>query len=508
MPIESTNIIGDINLVNFIQSKSVKDYDFETVGKFNKTFLEIKLNNSNYIIFNCAINCFSYELLSNEHPQILFDCQNKYLKFWEKYYNSFDTLNHQHFIQLINNKLSTKDIICIKLQQKNNQYYIVEKEPTFILITETQTKLNYDKLSAYVLKEIEGNYQMIKPAIIYPNSISIYFPKCFFVLSKELPKKEITNNIDHLCLYIIWKHGENLKHNLLKNEDVVFINMKDELFQVKEQKSLTEYQNFCQKFYHNEYSIYLSYTISLRSAGSIIAREKRKFSQTKIEREIQFVFKDDNKLYEKTNEEYFQIESQLRKNQCLMAFCEICNYIPNGQEEIMLIDTQRNPYKSINMDTKKTISEEEAIKNAEILLEMEKNEKEKRKIKNSKKKEKKTYEKNLEKTKLLAKKIAQEAKDYSIKLEISRKNKIDLQNQLKNLAKIISQEAKIYYENKILKLDQNHCDINSPEFIRRTIEWNFLEFLPELYTYPKDYLISIFSKKQPDNNPQWAFNLW
>ena len=547
--ITTKRIIGDINVANFLEKKYPKDSEINEIMdevtdlNYNRPFLPIVIRFQLYIILNTGINCFSDELVTDDEkiiPDSGITFKNKSKKLTDLY-NS----------DILNGVLTT-----IKMKSINGRYYTVEDDYDFRIVTSILYKEYYTKIPEIILKmDDDGEYELIKPQVVYPNSLSVCMSNVYLTINDCLKPKTTSKKIGYNIFYILLVLGHNLKMELFENMDIIYIkpiNNNIDTLKLKEGASRNDYALLCRTFFEKEYSDYLALSFSIKLGlqkgfGSICNKicdcctEASKHFKKNIENGGLIVFKEGNNFYQKGDENFLRIESEMRKCNYIMTFCEVANVYVEASEMKLLIEVFPveeffgkidSPKKSQKSPQIPLISEEDARKNADELLALDELDKKQKIQKKSKKKEKekakKEVERNLEKLKSLAKTIALEAKSYFNKFNNLKNKRINAENNKKKIASKLAYEAKEYLESKklpdffpptqkedlceleesyeiITNDDNSHCEIGSEEFYRRVHDWNLLEIIPQIYCLPKKEIISLFIEPK---EKLWAFELW
>ena len=559
-------IIGDINIANFLENKCSKEIDIDEImdkiKDFNedRCFLPLVLNFKLYILLNTGIICFNHHPVI-EGESIIIDSGI-----------TFPDIPETMKLTNINKDIKRGILTTIQMKTMSGRYFVVEKDYDFRVIT-SRKYLDYINKIPQIKIELNENceYELKKPGILLPNYVSICQPQISKTFYDLFARDNTTKNIEYNVLYLILMYGYNFKNSFADFENIVYVTIDDKNIKnarLKEGTLFESYENFCKAFFKKEYADFLTIDISFKKTQKLsisVSKNGRLFSQTKvincslskIFNDIHpIVFKEGNKLAEKDDSEDFtRIENELRKGIYVPSFCELFNFEKKENfSETFFVEVLskesffgkvQSPIRSPKREPQiSLITEEEANKNAELLLAMEEEQNEKKISKKNKRKErekeKKIIERNFERLKLLAKKIAIEAQKQYVKMDIERKRKIKLEKKHRLIAKKIAQEAKEYYdkmfqddsslppffppapieilceieesyEDENSNHDEDHCEIGSEEFLRRVRDWDLSQIIPQIYCLPKTQLIEMFiPQKEESSNEEsiWAFNLW
>lgn len=518
------HIISDLNTINFLEKYCLEDTDLSVlllnvISEMKLiteyTYLPISMDRQWYILINSGVSCFSYEPI-----------EEKEIFFFDSNLENYDREN-------VNKYLEQKNLISIKLRCKNGRYYTVESNPEIRLITINDYKESYELLPKYVLRQIGSNYILEKPGIVFPNSLSVCDPKLCLSLNQKLKKNELCSNFDYITFFLLLLYGKNMKIPFFMHADLVFIQTTEiniSNAKLKNSNLRKDYEFFCRSFFEKEYRDFLSVSLSMRFSNQKFEKNicskncsccdiAKKIIKSSQKNNDPIIFKEGKNFYQKSDPQYVHIENELRKNKYMITFCEVLNFLPDCDDQKLL--TEVRPIEDFfdipKIQSKNIISEQEAEKNASELIALVENEEMQKLSKNQKKKAKKTQENNIKQMKLLAKKIAYEAKDFIVKWQATNKKKKNVEENKKIIAKKIAEEAKTYIDN--LKQDEiiisqnlpdnnTYCEINSEEYNRRVKDWDFQKIIPSIYSLPLDHIISLFENKTAKNESLWAFDLW
>ena len=518
LEITNKNIIGDIYFLDFLEKKSKDEIliaQFEEELLYNRPFKKLLINGQDYFLFNCGINCFVNAVVK-----------------------SLEKINYENIQS--NNDIIGNYFTGIRIKMKNDCFYVTDSNnyDLFVLV-ERGEELNYVrefiKLSKFIFcPDTDGNFELIKPGVIYPGSISIYSPKISRILSEGLESKKTTKNISFSVLTILIAYGENMKIDLFKNEDVIFLQKENIIVEIYQLEIQNEYLDICRKFYETEYHDYLSFTFSLKMGYKNSSKENRicgkncsccsiyqKVFNRAFRKGNPIIFKLGDNFYSKGQVEFCEIENSLRKNMSLMSFCDIFNFEPSGEEDKILIEINSSFLTQENIKLiSQTITDEEALKNAQKLIEEEEIQRIKspKKNKRREKEKEKKFQDKLKKLakkisidvisnysnfkndkKLMAKKLAEEAIKFTFNEQTDLISDIV---QFDNNSELNEEFDEDYFdeehiEKSIEKIldddDDSYCKFGSNEYYRRKAEWDITKIIPNIYCFPKEYIISLFN---------------
>lgn len=532
--ITSKNIIGDIHFLNFIEQNCPNEILLAQADETNEysIFQKIILNNVDYYLFNCGINCFMNSPFSETDKWIV-EKQEELPQFLERYRSKFNPNGSMH--EMLNFLFSFKDNFnTIKIKSRNGSYYTVDSEDyDYRLITTDAFKEKYIRMPEFILRPESGGYELVKPAVVIPGALSLFSPTIFNKLIR-LNMDKTTKNISFELIKIIVEYGESMKIPLFDNLDLVYIQKDKMIFEVIDQEKEEIYIEICKKFYENEYNDYLSFAYTIKM-NNYAETHKCKMkctccsSSKMIPKNNPVIFKEKNNFFKKGNPEFYRIENDLRKFNSIMSFCETYNFVLKDKYDFLIVEVTSYNKKE---EVVSKITEEEALKNAEELLAMEEMEK-KKSSKKSKCSQKRKEKKILEKIKKIAKNISIEvlklparinkqkiahtlAKEAQIYLENKSKNNLpdffppptpelicEIESYLSDIEETSSIDEKLI-ESSIEKiLDENsedeYCELGDSEYERRRKEWDLDKIIPNIYCFPKSYLISFFTKKMQFN---------
>jgi len=401
----------------------------------------------------------------------------------------------------------------------------------------------------------DGEFELVRPGIIIPNSLTLFMPLTAIALNEGLAHMNTTKKIRYEIFHIILVMGENFKYELFHNEDFIYINrfVKINDVQLKEGASRENYAVFCRNFFEKEFSQYIAMNISMKITNSAAFKSCKQTKKIPPIKMIDTVFKFGDNLIKRDDPEFFQIEKNMRNLNYVMSSTTVYNTQEDGNEEVTIIEVfpseeffgkPLSRRKKIEIVEIPLLSKEEAEKNAQDLIKEEEKESAKKESKKNKRKQKQKQKKKLsEKTaEIEPEKIPVASSDDDDFLDISftespaieKEQSIlpdffptpsdellcDLEESFENkddesipdLSTFEedtnnSQEETRDINSETQPDDNSYCDLHSDEFYRRIKEWDLSQFIPEIFCIPKNELISMFSKRDPDPMPDWKFLL-
>jgi len=533
-------------------------------------YYNIQSENKIFLIFNNEIDFFSNASL--ESDEIIFTELD--LLFWEEM-----LVNKQYLLDKVTSK---NDLINALLSEENSEItsiHLDKVNPGYVFGGYDKSKQNYrlilNKKHVSRIKKIPTfdvtQFQKKSPIIILPmlwdliNSIGGKH-----LLDYRVFLENIETDFDANMFNLLLNNGRLLKYGN-NGETSIFYAQFYDLKDIAINKT-----TISKKFPYLSYEkLEILFDYFSHNFFSFQYKQFVKNYAGYMENKIKIAFKIVNYLIFDDNSEFQGIISRIIEENFLISPC----LIQNAPKDFPLNDyiiydilpnvkglNLKNPKFtvnlneiSINIETKsnnsnikskkkltntlkqleildKKIKEEEAIRNAEELIQEEEKEKELAKQKQVSKKIAKQQKIEEEakrkaeiqyqtKMKQLARKIAYEAKEFVVKREVSKKRKeANHLIKMKELAKNLAFEAKIAFENrKAIKKEQNiidnnsYCEIGSDEYIRRTKEWDLSKICPQIFCYPQEYITSLFTVSAPQSpslitisEPQeklWLFDL-
>lgn len=492
----SLHIIGDENLADYLELNSDPNFDF--IGLFrpehvlNKKYIFVVMffGSQVHIILNTGVECFSNSLITKDESILLENEEN--VEFQKKLCKSnFSNLEYLNYC------IFSGFMTTIMLRQKNGRYFVVDKDPSIRVVVPQEAKEQYDSLPIFQVKpNCNQNFDLIYPYVYYPRIFCMMEPQ----LAKKFNSYRETKKMFYEVFLKILECAECPENADDFGKNWVIMNIcgfsKDNI-----RGNLTNYRDW----YEEMLSIYKS-----------LKNNKSK---------ADYFFFENSILFQNGHPDYSLIEKDILCRKSLISFCNNMNHpeftdyrvwptifaiVPNT------LFKHSKKTRELTLTTRQ-ISEEEAKRNADLLLEEEEKEIEKKRELDSKKSKKKKESLGFQNgnKKVLAKKIAYEAKDYFVKMEIQRRKRIKLEKQHRILALKLAEEAIQYLTDKsstptiqeVLSSndDNSHCYLGSEEHYRRLKTWDLTQIIPEIYCLPKEFLISLFSQKQSD--ALWLFNL-
>lgn len=520
--IHSKNIIGDFYIAEFLSKKKPDDEffiriedDFDHEKKYGMSFLPIKVNDITCILLNTGIDCFSNEPFG-ENEEIIFNNTHTYNHIIQLHIESIENPKVNKVLKTGAREFYSKGLemtnlfTTIKVKRKDQRFYVVDKDHDCRIFTHRYYKDEYNNYPLIKIVPYKDTYELLSPIIVFPNSLSLYLPKISFAMQEEVGTNTTTKNPSYELIKMILMYGQNMKDPVLENRDMVFIKIENVSFGkilLKDDSQRDNFESFCLDFFKNEYELFLSFS-----------------------NQINIVYRYGNVYVQNDPSQYSRLIKQINKKKLLISWCIIknCDLNVMGDQAIVDVDSYEaffgKPKMEISIPV--IITEEEAQRNAEELIAQEEAEKRRKEKQKSRKKKKITP--NIENLKRLAKKITYEVKVHYSKNE--RLNKI--KRNIEKYKKILSTELLEYFEQKqkskldipeifeevdddslftieefIPKDDNQPCNINSEEYQRRVKEWDFTQIIPDIYCYPKDYVISLFTRKN-NQKDLWLFDLW
>jgi len=526
--ITSKYIIGDVNILEYLEKNESQDLFYIISRDYNfneRSYLPFSINKKPYVLLNTNIDCFSDELITKDE-EIIYD-DEEFISSIEKIYKSkFGEKSDR--LSIFNYYLSKDDsfkiLITLKVKKRGGRYFLVERDQDFRIITLYRFKEILNNLPIISIKPNEnGQFKLLKPIIIYPTSLIIFSRTGLFCFD-ELNGINLQENLQFGVFKMIFNYGYNMKSSIFSHRDIVFIKVDyiTPLDVINFRKiSHESFDKLCNDFFKFEFEFFLDKMIN---EVLIFKMEKNLF----LKGSLQF----DEGVDDIKNDKY-NISPCIIKNGDYLIENAIIYDVEKKNNDIFIEKTiSKKNYRKMQihklLPNVEKITDEEALKNAQALLELEEREKEEKEEKKKLKKKKKQNKKKLniklideakpeiklideakpdiklvDDKKKLANSLALEAKKEYLK-RLSKLNQ--LENQ-KIIAKKIMKEVENYWQNKY---DGMNCEIGSIEYMRRVKEWDFSHFLPEIYCLPKDTLISLLAHKQapPTISFQPKENLW
>lgn len=464
---ESNQIIGDNFLANYLHKNNPRDIFFLRNKKDN-IYLPIKIDKKIYILFNTGIDCICNEVIPKNVKTMIPDTFAGFITKRE--------VVMKHINQ--NLKLNNGMFYIIKLKMENNRYYYSNdmKEYDYCIILDINMKESFLHLPELNIRNIPQQ----NPMIFIP---TLWKSEKIEEIDFTNDKLEITYNIFKLII----NFALSFKSNIFENKPQLYLAWPYSDDGVLKPKPIEP------KFFDDELKGYVE-CLGERTT---------------------YIFCND-KVSKRGTPEFQKLDKSIREGKNKISQCIIKNPIDSLKNIIIFSNIVTE---SFFPKGKKIISEEDADKNAKILLELEENEKKLAEIKKEKNKEANKKKNEINKLKSLFRKLFKEAEVF---IPIMKSNSANIklaENKKKIILKNLANNALQYYNNKkssdivLPQLAKNveddniNCEIGTDEYRRRVQNWNFEEFLPEIYCMSKKELISIFSKKEPKEQNLWLFNL-
>jgi len=480
------NFIGNEHFTDFLEYNSNPETNYfhllnaENVLVKKNLHVLIVIDLQIYLLFNTCDNCFSQEPITPEENYLIESVES--INALQSIYNERG-IGPVKRIDFLNKCLEEKTVTTLKCKEKNGRYVVSEKDYDLRILMLIEVKNQYFLLPKLILHPNikKGTYFMISPVVLYPMIYRLIDP----YLCKKLDTYLTDNIFDFQVLLKMIECCQNIGLG-------VFLNIGTPT----REQILKDLNNF-RKCYEHQHIKFMK----LREM-----REDKHFS-----------FRDNGFFFNYGNKHYQMIQNEIVKGKCLISFCDCMNPESGENTFSSIIDVIPNIHFKLNKNNlfiacqsrNARISEEEASKNAELLLADEEKEIQKKKSKKNKKKK----DNHIIKLKETAKKIAQEAlKQFERFNNIRKKRNAILEWKIKKARQLAEeaieyiQEKKSNYLKEIPLLDDNsHCYIGSDEHLRRMREWDLTEIIPDIYCLPKEFLISLFAQKQSES--LWLFDL-
>ncbi len=459
---ESNQIIGDRFLSNYIEQNNPKDIFFLR-NKTDSIYLPIKIDKKIYILLNTGIDCLCSDVIPKNVKAMI-----------PETFSGLIT-KREIVIQHINHNLNLKNgmFFIIKLKMENNRYYYdyEMKDYDYCIILDLNMKNIFLSLPEINIRNLPSQ----KPMIFIPTLWK----------SENIDELDFTNNdleISYNIFKLIINFALSFKNSIFGNKSMLYLSWPYCDDGVLKPKPIEP------KFFDDELKGYVE-CLGERTT---------------------YIFCND-KVSKRGTPEFQKLDKSIREGKKKISQCIIKNPIDSLKNIIIFSNIVTE---SFFPKGKKIISQEEADNNAKKLLQLEENEKKFAELKKEKNKEANKKKNEINRIKSLFKKLFKEAETF-IPIMKSNSAKIKLaENKKKIILKNLANDALHYYNNNILPnqqiniADDNiNCDIGSKEYNRRVIDWNFSDFLPEIYCMSKQELISIFSKKESSEQNLWLFNL-
>lgn len=482
-----------------------------------------KLWGRNYVAFNCNINYYSRELLSDDEDYVVDNEDHYYRQIDEKRKENTE-ISRKQFLNIC---LSKKIITTIMLGEKDGQLYFVEKDYKYrVIVFDNFIK----RLPKFNFSKIDDVYRLSNLNFFYcPLWLELY--------------PEIKRNFEHCERLNIVNH--QFLNNIIQNAFILSdqaiyiyfepIKSKISSFEIQYNDNFQRYLELKSK---NKSFCFLNLGLDI---GLRIHRNPDTFEREYLSGcyAINILECINNKSLDT---EYiidvFQYKRRLETN--ILKTIRL-----NYQKNQKVVEQIKSP-------KTKVISEEEALKNAQRLIEEEEREqKKKQKKKDKKKKSVKNLEPEVsEKIEIIPE---QSVETYS-EIEKTKEDEVEeiklpeffgdfnesLNFDLNEISPIddgyLSEEnnfphffgpelsdsnsshsSKEYSEEEIFDdlensvldpmidrlLDQSedsvpknntYCNFGSDEHQRRLQEWDLKELIPEIYCMPREYLVQMFSQ--------------
>ena len=426
--IYSKYIIGNIHTAHYLDKNNKKDYFFLR-SDIQTIYVPIKINEQIFILFNTGTNCFSQETIKPDETLLT---SNNVLSFVSDLESS---------ISILNSMLTMENpvVFSIKINLYKNWFYQVDSKE-------------------------HSNFRIILP---------IFFLKRFI----ELPIIDVyTININKPTIIIpsVWKTEKNNDKNpfshFIKNIDL----SSGELEITYDVFKLIINLGLVIKNYQKNI-IYIGWPFSSPDILKIrVSRDKLVYD----------FFTNEIRNYNEDQVLFITNEQEL-----FLKGSETFNLMQKNKKDFLICNciVKNNPdLSNIFCYFRLKISDEDAQKNAEILLEIERREQREEQLKKWKKQEKKKKKagiEHLKKMKLIAKNIANEAVIFLDKQNTKKNHMIFVKSILKKIAI----EA-TFYLTKIKSITKHKENMKTTAKILSIEAVNYL------------------SKKKEESI--WLFNLW
>lgn len=550
---ESKNIIADNYTANiFIKLRTDINIKFKEID--DSIFLHIPIKDDNLIILNTGFNPFSLNLLTKDTKIITIEDDHFWIDLWID--NDLDLIDQCIPMYTIMNNLLSRErspIVSIPFETINNKYYMTNQHNKKDLSNTVLILPSYYVQKYMNLPIMSYKFLMSKPpTVIIPQTWSfLHIIAEFF--NGSFPLMIYSEKLEfNFCLFVVLLgNGRNFRQINYPNEDIFylyfyelddipidnFIKNTDCPYYSSYLKMVETYKIFHEYYFHTEYYNFnkdLKYKVDIIKFGMISIKKDNPKFQEYIDGIIncdyllsQCSIKNVNKhhsFYSKIMIEIFVNNKGYQFRDVPPKFKKISNIVNylndtiTGITKLPRSEKEHLIQQMIEQNQAKLLEEEELEKERKNRKEEEKKKKLEENIK------KKQENQVLSEKKKLAKKIALEAKEYLVKKEVAKKREIAKHiSKMKSLAKIIALDAKIYYEKYLIQSkkeakilqeieiinleskDEEYCQIGSPEYNRRILEWNLEKINPKIFCHPREKIAQLFSENSPNI---WLFNLW
>ena len=358
----ANKLIGHESFTDFLDkfnddhlTKLINTVDRISQCSYISTYTLLKIKSNNYIFFNSSSNFLSNEPISDEDELILED--EEYFaplfkklekKILEKKIHDFSTKEiYNKYFKL--NKLTT-----ILLDEKDGKFFTVEKNYKYRLVITYDRGIYLSRLPKFdIIKTDQNNFRLFSLDLIYSPIIKEYYPE----IKGNLEYCEYNNVINHELFKYILEYGVPL------NYSTIYINMEHikNKMHLYEKQYKESYQKYLELKSNNKSFCFLEINKHIYKEDRNIKLFEKYYKNNKI---VISILKSLNNHFEK--QEYF------------------IQIIPYHQKSYEILESIKKQYQK-KCHVNKIISEEEALKNAQKLIEEEEKEKDKRKKKKSKK---------------------------------------------------------------------------------------------------------------------------
>ena len=515
MSIKNTNqFIGDENLIKFITTKKLDNVKFSIpccvdminiIRRRSVFSYAISIEGRYYLFFNSKPGSFcNLPILPSDN--LLIENEEE----WEKTFKDLLKLNPQfNKLEMFNDLIKSKKFTTILLNEKNGMYYATDKDYKYRLLIDKSIADNIQLLPFLNLKEnTSGDFKMESPQICYSLTIQEFFPdiceKIKFcennrIITYDLFIDTLTKCVPFYLNNILFKHD-----NIYKNPSL--------------------YQSHIDKLV------------------AIIAKKEK----------ISFC-KDNLPIMSQSDGDVDKFILNMKDTGIIVSLIHFMNFdalkMPFFIFNLIEKEKIKSPIPQKKIKEKKeitisTLSIEEADRIAQELIDEEeqKTKKQKRRKSNKKIHIKDTSEivSSLDEEKSVAVNIPKESNSEEIQLpDFFGSIKDDLLGELggdieeeileegfqlsleEPVVDSSSSEDELLNELEEQILDpmvndllafsdvptnNSYCMFGSEEHQRRMKEWDLKELLPEIFCYPKEYLISMFSQRRHQYGYYFNYN--
>lgn len=516
---ENPIILADFKTLNYLKTFKTS-YDKLILNNWTSSFfIPLKFNSKKHLLLNSGVNPFINTPIKKDTGTIIIFISSPWID--KEIYDKKE-------LKYLNDKLTEENpkISSISLSKTNPKYYITdEKEesgPEYRIIVDIEYVNAFNKTDVFNWRKIKSE----EPTML----IGAHFDDAY---DKKSPERG---------------NGKYIEF------DKPFIRQ----FLMRAQKISYEHFEFGNNIYYLDFPIYTDLMLKtiggqryfegeFRISYEIFASKyydklKDNIRTNNLENYCFFVKRGD-RFYTMGDPHFeeildliydsllcvFPIWVKNPKHDCALRSYTILEAIPNifGYKFEKPVQTV---LKEIPMDKYNSLNAKIEKNSAKLIQEEERKKKlEADKIRIMNEKRNKIAQNNAQiqfiaRMKKLAKTIAQEAREYVIKKEVSKKREQAKKLiRMKQIAKIIAIEAKEFILKKEtnkkspeiipeVKLpiinDDNYCDIGSDEYNRRVREWKFEKINPYFFCYPQQQVATLIPNLTPKKDDMWLFNLW